>query len=75
MEPAREPGAELRENRQRDSRSTQETGCLGMARESSCSEGNDGRVRKRELRSKAPDDSEVTISCDLGAEPGLRKIG
>src|SRR5260370_25248308 len=49
MEPAREPGTELWENRQRDSRSTQETGCLGMARESSCSEGKDVRVQTRAL--------------------------
>jgi hypothetical protein len=30
---------------------------------------------KRELCSKAPNNSGVTISCDLGAEPDLRKIG
>jgi len=30
---------------------------------------------KREPRSKAPNDSEVTSSCDLGTEPDLRKIG
>jgi hypothetical protein len=30
---------------------------------------------KRGLRSKAPDDSDVTSSCDLGPEPDLRKIG
>src|SRR5258708_17834213 len=63
------------ENRKRDSRSNRETGCLWMDQESSYSERNDGRVRKRELCSKAPNNSGVTISCDLGTEPGLRKIG
>jgi hypothetical protein len=75
MGPAREPGTELLENRQRDSRSTQETGCLWMYRESSYSEWNDGRVREARARSKDANDSGVTDSCDLGAEPGLRKIG
>jgi hypothetical protein len=46
-----------------------------MARESSCNEWNDGKYGKRGLRPKAPDNSEVTMSCDLGTEPGLRKIG
>jgi hypothetical protein len=27
---------------------------------------------RRGLRSKAPNNSGVTVSCDLGAEPGLR---
>jgi hypothetical protein len=53
--PSGEPATELQENRQRDSRSTQETGCLGMARERSYSEWNDGSVRQARVRSKAPE--------------------
>jgi hypothetical protein len=30
---------------------------------------------RRGLRSKAPNNSDMTISCDLGADPDLRKFG
>src|SRR5260370_22938875 len=75
MGPAREPGTELLENRQRDSRSTQETGCLWMDRESSYSEWNDGRVREARALLEGRERFRSDRSCDLGAEPGLRKIG
>ena len=75
MEPAREPATGLLENRQRDSRSTQATGCLAWHEKALTANGMTEEYGKRGLRSTAPDDSEVTISCDLGAEPGLRKIG
>ncbi len=63
MGPAGEPGTEFLENRQRDSRSTQETGCLWMYRESSYSEWNDGRVRE----ARAPLEGPETI-------PELQKV-
>jgi hypothetical protein len=45
-------------------------------RESSYSECDDRRGwEKRGLRSQVPNNSEMAIFCNLGAEPGLRKVG
>jgi hypothetical protein len=72
MEPAREPGTNFSEDRKRDSRSNWETGCLGWTEKALTANGMTEWYGKRELRSKAPNNSGVTISCDLGTEPGLR---
>ena len=71
--PSGEPATEPRENRQRDSRSTQETGCLAWTEKALTANGMTEVYGKRELCSKAPNISGVTISCDLVADPGLRK--
>jgi hypothetical protein len=54
----------------------QDAESCGWNRESSYNERNGGSVwGARAERFADPDASEVTISCDLEAEPDLRKIG
>ncbi len=54
------------ENRQRGSRSTQETGCSWMElRKTLTANAMTEEYRKRGLRSRLPNNSEFTISCDL----------
>ena len=60
-------------NPKRDSRSTQATGCRGWNKKALAANGMTEENGKRGLRPKAPDNSEVTTSCDLCAEPDLRK--
>jgi hypothetical protein len=60
-------------NPKRDSRSTQATGCRGWNKKALAANGMTEEYGKRGLRPKAPDNSEVTTSCDLCAEPDLRK--
>jgi hypothetical protein len=62
-------------NPKRDSRSTQATGCRGWNKKALAANGMTEEYGKRGLRPKAPNNSEVTSSCDLCAEPDLRKIG
>jgi hypothetical protein len=81
--PSGGPATELRENRQRNSRRTgngtreapRKLVASAWHEKALTANGTTEEFGKRGLRSKAPNDSEVTSSCDLGAEPDLRKIG
>jgi hypothetical protein len=76
MEPAREPGTELfREPATGLARHSGDWLLYAWHKKALTVNGITGEYGKRGLRSKAPDDSEVTSSCDLGPEPDLRKIG
>ena len=76
MGPAREPGTGTPERTGNGTReATGKLAAYGWTKKALTANGITEAYGKRELRSKAPNNSGVTISCDLGADPGLRKIG
>jgi hypothetical protein len=78
-EPGTGPAREPQRNHSRIGNETREAlrklAAYGWTGKALAANGMTEEYGKRELRSKAPNTSGVTISCDLVPEPGLRKIG